>query len=156
MADRRTDARNAYESAHRELCQLVDAMSAEEMQRDSANPGWTARDIMAHMSTIDERLRSQMQAALDSKPYNTLEDVNTFNERMVAERRSWGIEKVRAELDQQREATLRLFDSASDSQLENTIDHPRRGRVNLIDLATNAGQHIRTHASEIAATRAAK
>ncbi len=154
MADRRTEARNAYESAHRELCQLVDAMSVEEMQRESPNPGWTARDIMAHLATIDERLRAQMQAALDGKPYDNPEDVNTFNERKVAERRGWSLDKVRAELDQTRNATLALFDSASESQLDNSIDHPRRGRMTLIDLVTHASQHIRTHTNEIAATRA--
>ncbi len=156
MADRRSEARNGFESAHRELCQLVDAMSAEEMQRESSNPGWSARDLMAHLATIDERLRAQMQAALDSQPYESLEDVNTFNERMVAERRNWSLDKVRSELDQQRNATLALFDSANDSQLDNAIMHPRRGRLTLLDLAKHAGEHIRTHSSEIAATRAAK
>ncbi len=156
MADRRTEARNAYERAHRELCQLVDAMSAEEMQRESSNPGWSARDVMAHLATIDERLHSQMQAALDSKPYENTEDVNTFNERKVAELRGWSLEQVRAELDRQRDATLALFDSANESQLDNYIDHPRRGRLTLIDLLTHAGEHIQTHANEIAATRTAK
>jgi uncharacterized protein (TIGR03083 family) len=154
MADRRTEAREAFEGAHRELRLTLDAMTADDLQHESSNPGWSAKDLVAHLSSIDQRLRGQMQAAIDGAPWAPAEDVDTFNERMVAERRSWTEEQVRAELDRSRDETLSLFDSVKEGDLDRYIDHPRRGRQTILDLCTNAARHIQTHANEIAATRA--
>jgi uncharacterized protein (TIGR03083 family) len=156
MADRRTEAREAFASAHRELRQTLDAMAADDLRRESSNPGWSAKDLVAHLASIDQRLRGQMRAAVAGEPWAPAEDVDTFNERMVAERRSWTAEQVRAELNQSRDETLALFDSVKESELDRYIDHPRRGRQTILDLCANAARHIQTHANEIAATRAAK
>jgi uncharacterized protein (TIGR03083 family) len=156
MADRRAEAREALEGAYGELRQTLDAMSGDDLKRESSNPGWTAKDLVAHLSSIEQRLRGQIQAAIDSKPWAPAEDVDTFNERMVAERRSWTPERVRAELDQSRTETLALLDSVKEDALDNAIDHPRRGRQTILDLCTGAARHVKTHADEIAATRPAK
>jgi uncharacterized protein (TIGR03083 family) len=155
MADRRTEAREAFESAHRELRQMLDAMSADDLNRESSNPGWTGKDLVAHLASIDQRLRGQMRAAVEGKPWAPAEDVDTFNERMVAERRSWTAEQVRAELDRSRDETLALFDSVKEDELDRFIDHPRRGRLTIPELCKHAAAHIQTHANEIAGTTAA-
>jgi uncharacterized damage-inducible protein DinB len=156
MADRRIEARTAFERAHRDLRQAVDTMSADEMGQESANPGWSAKDTLAHLSSIDQRLRGQMQAAVSGQPWAPAEDVDTFNARMVAERRSWTLDQVKAELDQSRDETLALFDGVDDTKLDSYIDHPRRGRQTILDLCSNAAKHIQTHANDIMAARSAK
>ncbi len=63
---------------------------------------------------------------------------------------------MRAELDRSRDETLALFDSVADDQLDRFIDHPRRGRLSILDLCVHAADHIRSHAAEIAAVRAGR
>ena len=149
MADPRDEVRAAFEGAHRDFRQALEAMTPEQMLQESSDPGWTNKDIVAHLASIDQRLRGQIQAALDGTAWNPPEDVDTFNARMVAERKGWTLEQVRAELDKSRDETLVLFNSVKENELDRYIDHPRRGRVSILDLVGNAGRHIQTHASEM-------
>ena len=149
MADRRDEIRTAFESAHRDFRQALDAMSPADMMKESSDPGWTNRDIVAHLASIDQRLRGQINAAVNGTPWNPAEDVDTFNARMVEERRPWSLEQVRAELDKSRDETLALFNSVDEGALDRFIDHPRRGRMSILDLVSNAGRHVQTHASEM-------
>ena len=148
MAGRHEELRTAILAAHRDLIATLDSMSPDEMLRLSPNEGWTAKDTLAHLCSIEERLRSQVQSVLDGAPFPA-EDVNQYNDRKVTERKSWTIEQLRAELERERATSLALLDSLSAEALEREFDHPRRGRMPLAGIWQILPNHMRTHTQDI-------
>lgn len=152
MAGLREELRANIIAAHHDLVWTLDSMSPDEMLRLSPNEGWTAQDTLAHLCTIEERLRGQVQCVLDGAPFPS-EDVNTYNERKVAERQSWSLAQLRAELESERAKTLGLLETLGEETLTQEFDHPRRGRVPLSSIWQTIPNHMRTHTQDIAATK---
>jgi uncharacterized protein (TIGR03083 family) len=153
MAGKKETATQAIEETYRDLDQILDSFGAGELQRASSNEGWTAQDCLAHLTTIEERTRGQINAALHGTPWAPAETIDQYNERRVAELRGQSVEQLRADLTKQHEQTLGLLKNATDADFDKEFDHPRRGRITLAQLCEQTVNHVRTHSSEIAAVR---
>lgn len=151
MPDRLAELRAEILAAHRDLLGALDGFSAEDFQRSTPNEGWTVKDTLAHLCTIEDRLRSQIRSVLDTIPFPT-ENVNDFNDRKVTERRSWTVDQLRTELEQERAITLALLDSLCEEDLDRFFDHPTRGHMTPERVLRNIPDHMRRHTQEIAAT----
>jgi len=151
VPDRKSAIRTEIDSAHQELLATLDNFGPEDWGR-AANEGWSAKDMFAHLCTIEERQRAQIRSALDGTPYSA-EDVNIYNERMVTERKNWTPAQLREELAREHAATLALFDGLREEALDRTYQHPTRGLRTIEQVSQQVADHVRTHAREIAASR---
>jgi uncharacterized protein (TIGR03083 family) len=155
MAETVADIREEIIAAHQALTRLLDCLSPADQERPTSNEGWTARDLIAHLATIGQRSRAQVESVFGgSKP--ATEDVNLFNERQVAERRSWSLDRVRAELESDHRAMLSLLDRLTDAGLDTPIDHPNPARRSPRLILSHAPVHVHQHGSEILAAARGK
>jgi len=153
MASKRETATQMIEQTYQELDQLLDSFTEDELLRQSSNPGWSAQDTLAHLATIEERTRGQIDVAISGGEWAPAEEINEYNERQVALRRGRSIKQLREELTQQHLDTLGLLRNARDEDFDKEFVHPRRGRITLAQLCEQSVNHIRTHTSEIAAVK---
>jgi uncharacterized protein (TIGR03083 family) len=154
MASRQEALVESVAGVYRELEQTLDSMTEEDLARASSNEGWSGQDTLAHLATIEERTRGQMRCAIEGGQWNPTETIDEYNERQVAARRGWSLQKLREEMKQQHDETLSLLRSASDADLDKTFVHPRRGTLSLAGLMESSLNHVRTHSAEIAAVKA--
>ncbi|MBI2321950.1 MAG: DinB family protein [Chloroflexi bacterium] len=153
MTDRRAELRATIAAAYDSLASTLDGIGADEWRRPSPNEGWTAKDTLAHLTTIDERIRGMVRSALDGSA-TQVEDIDVFNARKVEERHAWSVAQLRAELEQQRATSLALFDRTGADDLDRPFEHPRRGRVTVEQLWRIIPNHIAAHLRDIEAARA--
>ena len=149
MADRRTEVHTALADVHDEILRLMDGLSAAQMAGATANPGWSGHDTLAHLSSIEVRERAQARSALEGTPYAPAEDVDTYNARMIEERRAWSADQIRAEFLRERDSTLALLDGLQDPQFDLFLDHPRRGRMTVEQIFRHMTDHMRSHVAEM-------
>ncbi|HZT06209.1 MAG TPA: DinB family protein [Chloroflexota bacterium] len=154
MATKKDVAVQAVAQTYADLDRTLDALTETELLRASSNEGWSGKDTLAHLSTIEERTQGQIRCALEGGSWNPPEVIDAYNARQVAARRGWSVKQLRDELRDQHEATLSLLRTASESDFDKAFDHPRWGRTTLEALCTHIAQHVGMHASEIAAVRA--
>jgi uncharacterized protein (TIGR03083 family) len=153
MADRKAELRETLVRANDALLTVLHSLSGEEWNLPSPNDGWSAKDTLAHITSIEARERSQIRAILGEGEF-PLDDVNTFNERMVTERKGWAVDQLLAELRGSREQTLAVLDGLSEADLDRAFDHPRRGRLSIGYIYEHIAEHAGRHAEEIASVRA--
>ncbi len=154
MANTKDTSLELLEQTYRELDEILDSFTDEELLRPSSNVGWSAQDTLAHLATIEERTRGQINAAISGNVWAPAEQINDYNERVVAARRGVSIKDLRDELTQQHLDTMGLLRGTRADDFDKLFDHPRLGRITLGRMLENTAQHVRTHSSEIAAVRA--
>lgn len=150
-----TELRAAILQAHQGLLKTLDGMSAGELARRTPNEGWTGHDNFAHLATIERRQRDQIECAVQGKPYEVQEDIDTYNARMVEERRNWTVAQLRDELQREQATTLALIDSLRPDDLGRTFQHPRRGPMTVERVLDNICGHLQTHLQDVNAVKSA-
>src|SRR6266849_6778619 len=134
MAGKKETATQAIEQTYQELDKILDSFTETELKQASSNAGWSAQDCLAHLTTIEERTRGQINAALNGTPWAPAEDINDYNERQVAARRGQSVKQLREDLTKQHQETLGLLRGASEADFDKEFTHPRRGRITLAQL----------------------
>lgn len=152
MSDRKRQLQDEIAAARGELLGLVSRLSPEQFDRSTANAGWSVKDILAHLSSIEARLRSMWQHALDGRPWPADDSsVDAYNERCVAERRPWTPQAIVAELEQSGRETESFLDRLAPADLDRRWDHPTRGPVTIEALVGIVPRHLRAHSEELQA-----
>jgi uncharacterized protein (TIGR03083 family) len=152
MTDRRAELRATLVEANDALQTALASLTAAEWLSPSPNDGWSAKDTLAHLTSIEARQRVQILAILGQGSF-PVDDVNVFNERMVAERRSWTVEQLLDELSTGRAETLAILDRIGDEDVDRYFDHPRRGRLSIAYVYEHMAEHTTTHAEDITAVK---
>jgi len=147
-------ATQALEQTYQDLDRILAAFSDAELQRASSNEGWSGQDVLAHLTTIEERTRGQINAALNGLDWNPAEDINDYNARQVSARRGQTFQQLKADLAKEHQQTLGMLKNATEADFDKEFTHPRRGRITLAQLCEQTVNHVRTHSAEIAAVRA--
>ena len=137
-------------NAHSRLREAVDRLDDPEAPMPGY-PDWSKKDLIAHLTSIESRIREQVQCAIDDVPW-TPEDVDTFNARQVSARRQWTMDQLQRELADESASTERLLASLTPDQLARPFDHPRRGRITVADLLAIIPTHISNHLGDLEAT----
>jgi len=152
VADRRAELRENVVQAHQALTETLDTLQGGDWERLSPNEGWTAKDTLAHLSSIEARQRTQVRAILEGGTYPT-NPVDEYNAAEVAKRQGQSVQELRAELTREHQATVELLDQLQETDLDRYFDHPTRGRVTIESIYQTVNRHTRTHTQDIAATR---
>ena len=153
MAGKKETATQAIEQTYKELDGILDSFSDEELARASSNEGWSGKDVLAHLTTIEERTRGQINAAINGLDWNPAEAIDEYNARQVAARRGQTFDQLRSDLIKEHEQTLGMLKNATEADFDKEFTHPRRGRITLAQLCEQTVNHVRGHSSEIAAVR---
>lgn len=142
-------------AARTETLELAQSLDADQGELPTANPGWSIKDVLAHLSSIEARLRAMWQHALEGRPWPAEDSsVDAYNARCVAERRGWPLARVVEELRQSGEETRRFLERLGSDDLDRPFDHPTRGRVTIETLVQIIPRHLRAHTDEIRAALA--
>ncbi len=150
MSDRKRQLQDDIATARGEVLGLVSGLSREQFDRPTANAGWSVKDTLAHLSSIEGRLRSMWQHALDGQAWPAADSsVDAYNDRCVAERRSWTPEAIVAELEQGGRETESFLDRLAMDDFDRQWNHPTRGTVTIQALAEIVPRHLRTHCQEL-------
>jgi uncharacterized damage-inducible protein DinB len=134
---------DSVREAHVRLRSAVESLDDPEAPMPGY-PGWSKKDLIAHLTSIEGRIREQVQCAIDNVPW-TPEDIDTFNARQVTARRAWTLDQLEREMEDEAAATEHLLASLDDQALGRPFDHPRRGRIAVADLITIIPTHIANH-----------
>ena len=152
MADRKQELIDSVEAARSEVLGPLAGLRPDQWERPSANQGWSAKDTLAHLSSIESRLRIMLQMVLDGGTWPAdAPDINTYNNQCVAERRAWPAVQVVEELRRSGDETRRFLERLEPEDLDRRWTHPTRGEVTLAALVEIIAPHLRTHGEEIRA-----
>ena len=150
MSDRKRQLQNEIAAARGEVLGLVSHLSPEQFDQSTADAGWSVKDALAHLSSIEARLRSMWQHAIDGQAWPAHDSsVDAYNDRCVAERRDWTPEAIVAELEQSGRETERFLDRLAPEDLDRQWDHPTRGSVTIEALVGIVPRHLRAHGEEL-------
>jgi uncharacterized protein (TIGR03083 family) len=152
MTDRKQELHGAITAARSDALEAVARLGPDQLARPTANEGWSVKDILAHLSSIEARIRSMCQFGLDGRQWPADDgDINAYNARCVAERRSWSGPALVAELEQSGRESLSLLERLAPEDLDRTFNHPTRGVVTIETLLSIIPRHLRGHTEEIEA-----
>ncbi|MEX2247582.1 MAG: maleylpyruvate isomerase N-terminal domain-containing protein [Dehalococcoidia bacterium] len=101
------------------------SLSDEELDRPVPDSTWLVRDFVAHLGTLDPQLQRWFDAASDGKPIDGADgpagdsfDIDAFNGAVVAERRTWPLERVLAEAASNRAGMIASLRRMADEQAQ--------------------------------------
>jgi catechol 2,3-dioxygenase-like lactoylglutathione lyase family enzyme len=148
----RTYARRAatcasVQAAHARLGAALEALG-DPTAPVAGYADWTKKDLIAHLTSIEPRIRAQINAVVQGTPWPA-EDIDTFNAREVASRRDWTLDDLRREFEAESAASQALVETLSEADLAREVDHPRRGRITLFEVVQIIPRHVRTHLADL-------
>ncbi len=142
---------NHLTQAHTQLLNAIEGVSATEMTTLYVSERWTVREVLAHISGWSTWDLQMIQAIRQGKTpdLSVIQDVDAFNDRLVAERKQWSMEQIVAEMENTQIAMQELVGSMSNQQLLD--DHRFRGPYweNLVKWLRIAWEHEEEHAVQI-------
>lgn len=152
MTDVKQQILDDVKAARAEVIGLADRLSPEQFDLPSGNEGWSVKDTLAHLSSIETRIRLLLEHALDGRAWPAdAVGLDTYNDRCVAERRSWTAEAIVDELRQSGLETEAAIARLGPDDLTRQWEHPTRGSITVEAIARIVPRHLRAHAQEIAA-----
>lgn len=150
MSDRKAQLERDIADARQEVAALLADRGPEQLERATANPDWKVRDIVAHLATIESRLRSMWRHALDGRAWPADDaSIDAYNERCVAERRGWTTNAVLDEFTSSGQETSQALAELTEADLDTSWSHPTRGPVTVEFLAQIIPRHLRAHGEEL-------
>jgi hypothetical protein len=137
---------------HREgLLRAIYSVADEAWDEPSASPGWTYRDILAHIAANDLRAHTGLRAMLgqrDEARLAVLRDIDSWNKRSVEERRGRSVRALVDEMLALRHETLRLLSQLRPEHASATMA-TARGEMPVLDYIDRVGVHEAGHAGHL-------
>jgi Mycothiol maleylpyruvate isomerase N-terminal domain. len=107
------------------------SLSEEELNRPVPNSTWTVKDFIIHLSQFDEEVTRWMVALKDGRieapglnDDGSTFDVDAYNNRRVAERHDWPLERILAEGAANRARLAEVMEMLEDAHIEQTVHFP--------------------------------
>ncbi|MBI3966064.1 MAG: DinB family protein [Chloroflexi bacterium] len=148
--DRKQELHDQIVTARQMVLVSISSLTPEQLEQPTPNEGWSAKDTLAHLTSIESRLRRMWQHALEGREWPTEEtDIHTYNAACVAERKNWYLRDLVEELDHTGEETLNFLEGLDPADLDRKWRHPTRGEVTLEALIRIVPRHLESHAAEI-------
>src|SRR5438105_12765026 len=89
MSDQKQKLESEIAAARSEAQKVLSSLRPQDFERASPNEGWSVKDTLAHIASIEDRLRRMWQHALDGRAWPADDsDIHAYNARCVEERRS--------------------------------------------------------------------
>jgi hypothetical protein len=146
---RRGAIQSTLDEAHAALRRALDRLDSAEAPLPGYD-GWSKKDLVAHLTSIETRIRDQVHCAVEGVPW-TPEDIDIFNARQVQARRAWTMDQLRRELEDEAAASRAMLGSLNEDDLHKPFDHPRRGRITVEELWAIIPRHVHAHVADLTA-----
>ncbi|MBK7897085.1 MAG: DinB family protein [Anaerolineaceae bacterium] len=143
------------------LFTMLLGLSEAQLTSAEPEPGWTIKDLLAHIAFWDGFHTNRMQLVADGRIHEIMEigddaDMDAFNAKLLADNKTIPLEQVLAMLQKERSGLKQLLNRLSDAQLQNQIRLPWGWRTHLRVWARWRYQHDMAHAQQIQAWREAQ
>ena len=125
------------------------AWTGDRWSQPSANPGWTNKDLLAHLATGYVVRLAVLQSIVATGRPGPVPDADAANARNIEARRGTPVEDLVEEMLATRETVLRLMQQFQDAHLDVMVelgDSPARLGAHLPDLS----RHDLDRAAELA------
>ncbi|MCB8981093.1 MAG: DinB family protein [Ardenticatenaceae bacterium] len=133
-------------------------LSEAQLTEAEPMPGWTVKDLLAHVAFWDGFHTNRMQMVADGRSHEIMEigdddDMAAFNERLLAEQKAMPLEQAIAMLLKERSGFLQTLKRLSDADLQSQVRLPWGWRTYMRVWARWRYQHDAEHAQQIQAWR---
>jgi uncharacterized protein (TIGR03083 family) len=152
--NRKDTLRSELAEGREALLTAIDALAADEWDRPTSNPTWTARDILVHLTQAGTGLLGRMRRFLEgTSALPPGFDLNVWNTRQVAKLRQAEVATLLASLSESRRDTLAFLDELTDEQLDIRGWHGSGREMSLAEMFGIMAWHESTHARDILTAR---
>ncbi|MCP4422220.1 MAG: DinB family protein [Chloroflexi bacterium] len=146
------NARLAAERAY--LFHVLLGLSEAHLTTGEPMPGWTVKDLLAHIAFWDGFHTGRMQMVVDGRIREISEigddsDLDTFNTKLLIDHKEIPLEQAVAMLHKERSGFLQLLKQISDAELQSQIRLPWGWRTHLRVWAKWRYLHDMDHAQQI-------
>lgn len=133
----------------------MQGVDARQWLVPSKNPGWSNKDLLAHLATGYVVRLALLNAILETGHPGVLPSADAANAKNVAERRDATVDDLIKDLVATRANALELMSRLGDNELDLVVPDDKGGWIRLgVDLLGWSG-HDLDHASELAPARVA-
>src|SRR4051812_3666433 len=135
MPDSKQAVLDDLEAARAETVAVLRRLQPAQLDRPTDNPEWSVKDLIAHLASIEARLRAMWQHALDGRegvaPGPSLDQ---YNAACVLTRRGWSLAALTSEFEREGQATRTFIEALPADGLGRRWTHPARGEVTIESL----------------------
>jgi hypothetical protein len=129
-------------------------LSETQLTEGEPMPGWTVKDLLAHVAFWDGFHTNRMQMVVDGRSHEIMEvgdddDMAAFNARLLADHKTMPPEQAIAMLLKERSGFLQTLQRLSDMELQSQIRLPWGWRTYMRVWARWRYQHDAEHAQHI-------
>ena len=131
---------------------VVYSVADEAWNEESSDPGWTHKDILAHVAANDLRPQGRLRVVLgegDEAELEALNQTDDWNQRQVEMRRGRSLRELVDELAANRRETLRLLSNLEPQHLSVTVRRADGSTPSVLDYLDMFGEHESMHAAQL-------
>ena len=116
-------------------------------------PGWTIKEVLAHLAGWDDATILALSAFLagDAPPVPASRGIDPYNAQTVAERSDLNYEQIIGEWNMVRDQLTPLLERLPDEKLTSTIVAPWGPTMTVAELIKDMGEHEMEHAQVLRA-----
>jgi uncharacterized protein (TIGR03083 family) len=132
-----------------QVVELACSIPPAAWTRPSPNPGWTCKDLLAHLAAGDWAVQTGLRAVVAHERLDLAQlrrDVDTANARLVGERAGRSIEELIAEVEAEGEETQALLARLEESDEQYTWEN---APMTLGDFLPQFSQHDLYHLNQL-------
>ncbi|MBI4302352.1 MAG: DinB family protein [Chloroflexi bacterium] len=150
MSDTKSKIATYLTATRQELIQLIQNFNQEDWQKPTENPGWSTKDLLAHLTASEPSILGAIQRTLRGEPARAPNfDLNRWNASHVERRREYSVKELLEELNTGREATWRLLDTISDEELMREVPASGAIRSTLWSRFRRIADHEAEHLAQL-------
>ena len=146
---------NHLTRARARLLAAIEGLNETEMCTVPLSGAWTPREVLAHISGWAvwdlEAIRAIQRGR--SPDLSVIQNVDVFNDWLVAQRAGWSVDRILAEMEDAQTAIQELVGSMSEQQLLDVGPFQGPYWQNLVEWLGVAWNHEEEHAGQIQAWR---
>ncbi len=131
---------------------VVYSVADEAWDEESSDPGWTHKDILAHVAANDLRPQGRLRAVLgegDEAELEALNQTDDWNQRQVEMRRGRSLRELVDELAANRYQTLQLLSRLQPEHLSATVTLADGSTPPLVEYLDGIGRHESMHGGQL-------
>ena len=151
----RQEVLNQLARVRARLLAAIEGLSEREITTPPVCGVWTLQEVLAHISGWAvwdlEAIRAIQQGK--SHDLSVIQDVDVFNNWLVAQRKEWSVDRILAEMEDIQTAMQELVRSMSDQHLLDVGPFQGPYWENLAEWLQVAWEHEEEHAAQIQAWR---
>ena len=137
------------------LYQTLEDLSNEIICSVPVEGSWTIKDILGHISAWEITIIKSLESLASGGEFSPdiISDVEPFNLAQVNQRRTFSLDQVKSELQEGRDAILKVAERLSDKAWNAIYPAPWGGQDTLTNLIAGLADHEAEHTKIISGWR---